>query len=83
VSLFPKNAPVDLPALATGIGLLMPPSEPDAKAMDNSDGEKNCPSNQEAPELFVKASVEVLAPARQAKQIQQEEPIAARAPAPP
>ena len=64
----PENAPVDSPAPARGIGLLLPPSEPDAPAMDDSDREKNCASNQEAPELFVKASVEVLAPARQAQQ---------------
>ena len=61
-------APVDSPAPARGIGLLLPPSEPDAPAMDDSDREKNCASNQEAPELLVKASVEVLAPARQAQQ---------------
>jgi hypothetical protein len=48
--------------------MLVPPSKPDAYTMDDSDGEKNCPNNQEAPELFTKASVEVLAPARQAQQ---------------
>ena len=63
-----KNAPVDSPASANGIVVLLPPTKPDTPAMDDSDGEKNCPSNQEALELFVKASVEVLAPARQAQQ---------------
>ena len=62
-------APVDSATPANGIALLsVPATKPDSPAMDDSDGEKNCPSNQEAPEFFIEASVEVLAPARQAQQ---------------
>ena len=64
----PASVSVNPATPANGIGLLLPPTKPDAYAMDNSHRDKNCPSNQEAPELFIKASVEVLAPARETQQ---------------
>src|SRR6516165_5501023 len=64
-----RTASVDSATPANGIALLsVPATKPDSPAMDDSNREKNCPSNQEAPELFVNASEEVLAPARQAQQ---------------
>ena len=72
VAASPENAPVNPATPANGIGLLLPPTKPDAYAMDNSHRDKNCPSNQEGPELFIKASVEVLAPARETQQSSKE-----------
>src|SRR6516164_5396928 len=51
-------APVDSPPQQTALDCYchQPSQMPMPYAMDNSHRDKNCPSNQEAPELFIKAS---------------------------
>jgi len=51
-----KNAPVDSPASANGIVVLLPPTKPDTPAMDDSDGEKNCPSGSAAARALLSGS---------------------------